>query len=220
MVDISIGNNIINGLAVIIFLTTFVIVAHTRLHPWVNTYAIQSLALGLLGAAVAYFTNSPHIYLVAALTIVIKAFVIPRFLEYTMNRINVNKEVEMMLNVPASLLVAGGLAIISYFITEPIIAHGSAITKNCLAISIAVVLIGFFIMISRRKAITQIMGLMVMENGLFLAAISTSYGMPLIVELGVFFDILVGVLIMGIFAFQINRTFDTVDTGILRRLRD
>jgi hydrogenase-4 component E len=75
-------------------------------------------------------------------------------------------------------------------------------------------------MISRRKAITQIMGLMVMENGLFLAAIATSYGMPLIVELGVFFDVLVAVLIMGIFAFRINQTFDTVDTGILRRLRD
>lgn len=220
MIDVSLGNNIINGFAVIIFLTTFVIVAHTRLRPWVSTYAIQSLALGLLAAAVAYFTNSPHIYLVAALTIIIKAFIIPRFLDYTMKRIKVDKEVELLVNIPASLLIAGGLAIVSYFVTEPIIAHGSVITKNCLAISIAVVLIGFFIMISRRKAITQIMGLMVMENGLFLAAIATSYGMPLIVEIGVFFDILVGVLIMGIFAFRINTTFDTVDTGILRRLRD
>jgi len=217
---IELGNNIINGLAVAIFLTTFIIVAHTRLYPWVSTYAIQSLALGLLAAAVAYFTNSPHIYIVATLAIAIKSVIIPRFLRYTMDRIRVDKEVEMLVNVPASLLISGGLAILSYFITEPIVVQGNVITKNCLAISIAVVLIGFFIMITRRKAITQIMGLMVMENGLFLAAIATSYGMPLIVEIGVFFDILVGVLIMGVFAFQINRTFETVDTGILRRLRD
>jgi len=217
---IELGNNIINGLAVVIFLTTFIIVAHTRLYPWVSTYAIQSLALGLLATAVAYFTDSFHIYIVAALAIIIKSVIIPRFLRYTMDRIRVDKEVEMLVNVPASLLISGGLAILSYYITEPIIVQGNVITKNCLAISIAVVLIGFFIMITRRKAITQNMGLMVMENGLFLAAIATSYGMPLIVEIGIFFDILVGVLIMGVFAFQINRTFETVDTGILRRLRD
>jgi hydrogenase-4 component E len=169
---------------------------------------------------VAWFTDSPQIYIVALLTIAVKVIAIPRILVYVMDRINVSREVELLVNTPASLLVAGGLAMLAYFITEPIISHGSLITRNCLAISIAVALIGFFIMISRRKAISQIMGLMVIENGLFLAAISTTYGMPLIVEIGVFFDILVGVLIMGVFAFQINRTFETIDTGILRRLRD
>ena len=82
------------------------------------------------------------------------------------------------------------------------------------------VLIGFFVMISRRKAITQIMGLLMMENGLFLAAISLTYGMPMIVEIGVFFDVLVGAMIMGVFAFRINRPSRRIDTGILRRLRD
>ncbi len=218
MVDL--GSNIINGLAVVIFLTTFLIVAQSRMYSWVNVYAIQSLALSLLAAAVAWFTDSPHIYIVALLTIAVKVIAIPRILLYVMDRIKASREVEMLVNTPASLLISGGLAMLAYFITEPIIAHGSVITRNCLAISIAVALIGFFIMISRRKAISQIMGLMVIENGLFLAAISTTYGMPLIVEIGVFFDILVGVLIMGVFAFQINKTFDTIDTGILRRLRD
>jgi hydrogenase-4 component E len=216
----DLGSNIINGLAVVIFLTTFLIVAQSRMYPWVNIYAIQSLALSLLAAAVAWFTDSPQIYIVALLTIAVKVIAIPRILLYVMDRIKVSREVEALVNTPASLLVAGGLAMLAYFITEPIISHGSLITRNCLAISIAVALIGFFIMISRRKAISQIMGLMVIENGLFLAAISTTYGMPLIVEIGVFFDILVGVLIMGIFAFQINKTFETIDTGILRRLRD
>ena len=214
------SQNIINGLAAIIFLTTFLIVASSRMHPMVNTYAIQSLALGLVAAAVAYFTGSIDIYIVALLTIIIKALLIPRILTYIMESIKVEKDVELLVNIPASLLISGGLAIVAYYITEPMIAHGTAITRNCLAISLAVVLIGFFVMISRRKAITQVMGLLMMENGLFLAAISLTYGMPMIVEIGVFFDILVGALIMGVFAFRINRTFETIDTGILKRLRD
>jgi len=214
------GTDIVNGLAVIVFLATFLVVWSTRMHTMVNYYAIQSLALGLVAAAIAYFTNSPQIYNVALLTIAIKALVIPRMLTYIMETIHVEREVELLISVPASLLASGGLAILAYFITEPIILHGAAISRNCLAISIAVVLIGFLLMITRRKALTQIIGLMVMENGLFLAAIALTYGMPMIVEIGVFFDILVGALIMGVFAFRINRTFETVDTGILRRLRD
>jgi hydrogenase-4 component E len=214
------GTDIVNGLAVIVFLATFLVVWSTRMHTMVNYYAIQSLALGLVAAAIAYFTNSPQIYIVALLTIAIKAVVIPRMLTYIMESIHVEREVELLISVPASLLASGGLAILAYFITEPMILHGAAIAKNSLAISIAVVLIGFLLMITRRKALTQIIGLMVMENGLFLAAIALTYGMPMIVEIGVFFDILVGALIMGVFAFRINRTFETVDTGILRRLRD
>lgn len=214
------GTDIVNGLAVLIFLATFLVVWSTRMHTMVNYYAIQSLALGLLAAAIAYFTNSPQIYVVALLTIVIKALIIPRMLTYIMESLKIEREVELLISIPASLLASGGLAILAYFITEPMILHGAAISRNCLAISIAVVLIGFLLMITRRKAITQIIGLMVMENGLFLTAIALTYGMPMIVEIGVFFDILVGALIMGVFAFRINRSFETVDTGILRRLRD
>jgi len=97
---------------------------------------------------------------------------------------------------------------------------GTAITSNCLAISFATVLIGMFMMVSRRKAITEVVGLLVVENGVFLAAVSTTYSMPMVVELGVFFDIFVGVIIMGVFAFRINRTFETVDSTVLRRLKD
>jgi hydrogenase-4 component E len=141
-------------------------------------------------------------------------------LAYVMRRIKVEREVDPMVNIPTSLLISGGLAVLAYYVTEPLIAHGEAITRNALALSLAVVLIGFFIMISRRKAMTQVIGLLIMENGLFMAAISLTYGMPLIVELGIFFDVLVAVLIMGVFAFRINNTFDSLDTSFLRRLRD
>jgi hydrogenase-4 component E len=212
--------DVINGLAALILLFAFVLVAGVRMHQIVRAYTLGSLALGLLAAAVAYYTNADHIYIVAVLTIVLKVIVIPRFLDYTVDRIKVKKEVEPLVSIPGSLLICGALTFIAYYISSPIIAQGSAITKNCLAISLAVVLIGFFVIIARRKAMTEIVGLLMMENGLFLAAISLTYGMPMIVEIGIFFDVLVAAIIMGIFAFKINHTFETVDTTFMRRLRD
>jgi hydrogenase-4 component E len=212
--------DVINGLAALILLFAFVLVAGVRMHQIVRAYTLGSLALGLLAAAVAYYTKADHIYIVAILTIVLKVIVIPRFLDYTVDRIKVKKEVEPLVSIPGSLLICGALTFIAYYISSPIIAQGSAITKNCLAISLAVVLIGFFVIIARRKAMTEIVGLLMMENGLFLAAISLTYGMPMIVEIGIFFDVLVAAIIMGIFAFKINHTFETVDTTFMRRLRD
>ena len=212
--------NVINGLAALVLLAAFVVVASSRMQAMVRTFALQSLALGLLALAIAYYTGLSHIYVVAALTLALKAYVIPRILAYVMVRIKVEREVDPMLKIPTSLLVCGGLAVLAYYITEPLIQSADAITRNVLTFSLAVVLIGLFVMVSRRKAMTQVIGLLMMENGLFMAAISITYGMPLIVELGVFFDVLVAVLIMGVFAFRINRTFDTMDTSFLRRLRD
>jgi hydrogenase-4 component E len=212
--------NVINGLAALILLFAFVLVAGVRMGQIVRAYTLGSLALGLLAAAVAYYTNAEHIYVVAVLTIVLKVIVIPRFLNYTVDRIKVKKEVEPLVSIPGSLLICGALTFVAYYIASPIIAQGSSITKNCLAISIAVVFIGFFVIIARRKAMTEIVGLLMMENGLFLAAISLTYGMPMIVEIGIFFDVLVAAIIMGIFAFKINQTFETLDTTFMRRLRD
>lgn len=201
----------------------FIAVASNRMISLVRLFALQSVALGLLALAIAYFADAPHIYVVAVLTLGLKGLVIPWVLLYVMDKIKTDKEVEPLVSIPLSLLLCGVLTIVAFYITQPIIFTSGAITtitKNCLAISLAVVLIGFFTMISRKKAITQIMGLLTMENGLFLAAISVTYGMPMIVELGIFFDVLVAVIIMGLFAFRINKTFESVDTTILRRLRD
>ena len=215
--------NVIDGLAAAILLASFIAVASNRTITLVRLFALQSIALGILALAVAFYTGADHIYAVAVLALAIKGVVIPWMLMWVMDKIKVDKAVEPLVSIPASLLVCGGLTIVAFYITQPIIFSSGAIdtiTKNCLAISLAVVLIGFFTMIGRKKAMTQIMGLLTMENGLFLAAISVTYGMPMIVELGIFFDILVAVLIMGLLAFRINKTFETVDTSILRRLRD
>lgn len=210
----------INGLAAIMLLSVFVMVANIRVRQMVRTYALQSVALGLFAFLVAYHTGATHIYFVAGLTIVLKGYIIPYFLNYTIDKIQVKKEVEPLLGIPLSLLICAGLAFVGYYVAEPIMASGSVITKNCLAISIAVVLIGFFLMISRRKAMSEIIALLVIENGIFLGAISITYGMPMIVEIGIFFDVFVAVLIMGLFAFKINRTFETLDTTFMQRLKD
>jgi hydrogenase-4 component E len=212
--------DVINGLAALILLFAFVLVAGVRMGQIIRAYTLGSLALGLLAAAVAFYTRAEHIYVIAVLTIVLKVIVIPRFLNYTVDRIKVKKEVEPLVSIPGSLLICGALTFVAYYLASPIIAQGSSITKNCLSISLAVVLIGFFVIIARRKAMTEIVGLLMMENGLFLAAISLTYGMPMIVEIGIFFDVLVAAIIMGIFAFKINHTFETVDTTTMRRLRD
>ncbi len=215
--------NLIDSLAAVFLLLAILAVASGRVVSLVRLFSLQSIVLGLTAAAVASLTGSEHIYLVAALTIALKGVLIPWGLRYVIDKIGVHKEVEPLIQLPASLLVCGVLTVLSFYIVQPFVTGPEVlgtITKNLLPISLAVVFIGFFMMIARKKAITQIIGLLIMENGLFMAAYAVAYGMPFIVELGVFFDILAAALILGVLAFRINRTFDTVDTTILRRLHD
>lgn len=215
--------NLIDSLAAVFLLLAILAVASGRVVSLVRLFSLQSIVLGLTAAAVASLTGSRHIYLVAALTIALKGVLIPWGLRYVIDKIGVHKEVEPLIQLPASLLVCGVLTVLSFYIVQPFVTGPEVlgtITKNLLPISLAVVFIGFFMMIARKKAITQIIGLLIMENGLFMAAYAVAYGMPFIVELGVFFDILVAAMILGLLAFRINRTFDTVDTTILRRLHD
>jgi len=120
----------------------------------------------------------------------------------------------------ASPLVASGLVILAYYSQQYVLQlHEGVVFSHCLSISIAVILIGFFLMITRKKAVTQMVGLMTMENGVFLCAMVLTSGMPMIIELGVSFDVLMGILIMGIFVFRIRETFASIDTSKLNSLR-
>ena len=145
---------------------------------------------------------------------------IPRILKKVIERLNVSRELVMNVNIPAGLLICGALVIIAFFITQPIIPLGYLLTRDSLAIALAIVLIGFFTMIARKKAVTQMVGFLVMENGLFLGATAAAYGMPLIVELGVFFDVLVAGLIVGIYTHRLQDAFDSVDTSTLTVLKE
>ena len=218
--DETLIGNLIDLCAVMMLLTSVMAVATTRMKPLINLFSVQSVFLAALAFIVAWSSDTPHIYIMGILTIALKVVVMPRMLLYIMSRINVDKEVELSLGIPGSLLTAGFMIIISYYITEPLLDSIETVERNCLALSVSIVLIGLLIMCTRRKAITETVGLLMMENGLFLGAIALSHGMPLIVEIGAFFDVMVAVIIIGIFAYRINKSFNSVDTTFLRRLRE
>ncbi|TSA01959.1 MAG: hydrogenase [Nitrospiraceae bacterium] len=206
--------------AALLLLTCFAIVAQRRLSACVDLFALQSAFLAVTAALVAFLTGIHHIYIAALLTVIIKVIVIPRILKKVIERLNVTRELVLNVNIPPSLLICGALVILAFYITQPIISLGFLLTKDSLAIALAIVLIGFFTMIARKKAVTQVVGFLVMENGLFLGATAAAYGMPLIVELGVFFDVLVAGLIIGIFTHRLQDTFDSVDTSKLTELKE
>jgi len=214
------GSQIVDFGAALLLLTCFAIVAQRRLSACVDLFALQSAFLAITAALVAFLTGIHHIYIAVGLTVIIKVLVIPRILKKVVERLNVTRELVMNVNVPASLLICGGLVMLAIFITQPIIPMGFQLSQGSLAIALAIVLIGFFTMIARKKAVSQVIGFLVMENGLFLGATASAYGMPLIVELGLFFDVLVGVLIVGIYAHRLQDAFDSVDTSKLTILKE
>lgn len=214
------GSQLVDLCSVLLLLCCFAIVAQRRLSACVDLFALQSTFLAATAALVALLTGHTHIYFAAALTIVVKVIVLPRILRKVIERLNVSRELGMHVNIPAGLLICGALVILAFFITQPIIPLGYLLTRDSLAIALAIILIGFFIMIARQKAVTQMVGFLVMENGVFLGATAAAYGMPLIVELGIFFDVLVAGLIVGIYTHRLQDTFDSVDTSTLTVLKE
>lgn len=204
-------------LIALILVSTFMILSSTRLYSCVRAFGIQSFLLAGVAGVVAYSTGKTDIYIVALLTLVLKAAVIPYIFIYIIREIKVKREIDLYVNVSPSLIIGGVLVVISYYLVRSINIR-TELSSFALSASISLVSIGLFIMISRKKAIMQMLGILLMENGLFLGAISLTYGMPLLVELGIFFDVLIGVLIMGILIFRINRTFESIDTDMLKTL--
>jgi hydrogenase-4 component E len=218
--SLQMGSHLVDLGSALLLLTCFAIVAQRRLSACVDLFALQSLFLAMTAALVAFLTGIRHIYFAAVLTVLIKVIVIPFVLRRVIERLNVTRELVMNINVPASLLISGSLVMVAFFITQPIIPFGYLLTRDSLAIALAIVLIGFFTMIARQKAVTQLIAFLVMENGLFLGATAATYGMPLIVELGVFFDVLVAALIAGIYTNRLQDAFDSVDTNHLSELKE
>lgn len=222
-VDTQAINLSIEILAAAILVTAFLIVSSRSVVFYVRLFGVQSFLLGVVAVVVAVGFQEWHILIAAILTIGVKAIAIPYVLNTIIDRIKVHKEIEFTLNITTSLLVCGLLVILADSVGKPII---DAQQMNALPVSkvlpesIAMMMIGLFIMLARKQAVSQIIGLLTLENGLFLSGLSITYGMPLIVEIGIFFDILVAALILGVFVFRINETFDTVSVDMLRRLKD
>jgi hydrogenase-4 component E len=222
--DPLVGNKIITLMAALVLVVQILMVAQRGVVTNIRAFGVQSFLLACIGFTIAHFNHAPHIYIAAVMTLVFKAIALPLILERLVNKIEVRQEIEPLVNVPISVLTAGLLTLLAYVVAasfhRPDEATGPAtLGHNTLGVAIAVFLIGFFMIVNRRKALTQVLALLCLENGILLAAISLTYGMPLIVEVGVFFDVLVAALLLAILVFRIRETFDSMDVSQLSRLR-
>jgi len=206
--------------AALVLFTSFIMLAQTRVLPLIYTFAWQGALLAVVTALVAYVTGHPHLYVSAAITIALKVFLIPWLLLRLAHRLNIHYDAERLRHPSLLLLAGAGLVIFSYYVALPVVQRSGLATRNTIAVSIAVVLIGMLLMIARKKAVAQVIGFMSIENGLFFSGVVSTYGMPLIVELGVAFDVLVAAILFGVFFFHMRESFDTLDTDRLTRLSE
>jgi len=213
------SHQLVNLLAAALLLISFAMLAQRRVLSLIRLFAWQGVALAASTIIVAYSMHQPHLYISAAMTIVLKVLFLPWFLHRLIDRLNVRWDIETLINIPTTMLVGIGLAIFAFALATPISEMASTITRSTLGIALASVLLSFLMMIVRRKAVPQVIGFLAMENGLFFAATSATYGMPLVVEMGVALDVLVGSFVFGIFFFHIRETFDSLDIAHMEKLK-
>ena len=216
----QIGFQLINLFAAILLLLAFAMLAQRRVVSLISLFAAQGLVLALSTAVVAYTTGQPHLYQSTALTLLLKVFFLPWLLRRLVRKLDVRWEFEGLINVSTTMLIGIVLVVFSFNLALPISQLASTVTRSTLGIAMACIMLSFLMMITRRKAIPQVIGFLSMENGLFFAATSATYGMPMVVELGIALDVLVGMLILGVFFFQIREQFDSLDLTHLEQLKE
>jgi hydrogenase-4 component E len=220
LAELSLYDQAIIMFAALVLFTSFIMLAQARVLPLIYAFAWQGALLAVVTALVAYVSGHPHLYVSAALTVALKVFLIPYLLHRLALRLNIHLEAERIRR--PSLLVMSGAALVvfSYHVAAPVVRLSGLATRNTIAVSMAVVLVGMLLMIARKKAVAQVIGFMSIENGLFFAAVVSTYGMPLIVELGVAFDVLVAAILFGVFFFHMRESLDTLDVDQLNRLSE
>jgi hydrogenase-4 component E len=207
-------------LAALALFLSFVLLAQTRLVAAIHVFAWQGALVAAVTFTVALTGHAGHLYFSALLTLILKALLIPWMLHRLVRRLGLERHTERLKH-PALVVMAGvALVIFSYWLVLPMVEQGLAFTRNIIAVSLALVLIGLLMMVFRQQAVAQVLGFMSMENGLFLAAVSATAGMPLVVELGVAFDLLVAMVLFGVFFFQIRESIDSLDVDRLNRLTE
>ncbi len=186
---------------------------------YISAFTWQSRAITAVTVIVAYFGDDHELYWVAGALFILKGVVIPRLLKQMERRFAAERELEPYVNTATSLVIAGLLVLFGYAITRPLVALSQLPTRAGMPLAMGLVLVSLFVIISRKKALTQVIGFLMLENGLALLAVLGTYGIPLIVELGVFLDVLMGFLVMQIFIYQIHETFESIDVEQLSNLR-
>jgi len=220
MMQIPYTLQFINLLAALLLLIAFAMLAQRRILSLINLFAWQGALLALSTFIVAYSTNQHHLYYSAGLTLLLKVMLLPYLLHRLIHRLNVRWDVETLINIPTTMLVGIALVIFSFNLAAPISQLAEGITRGLIGIALACVLLSLLMMLTRRKAVSQVVAFLSLENGLFFAATSATQGMPLVVELGIALDVLVATFIFGVFFFQIRETFDSLDITHMEKLKD
>jgi hydrogenase-4 component E len=210
---------VVDLLAFFALITALLLILRTTLSGQVLMFTVQSLILAVLASVVAAYTRSVELALVALGLIVLKGIVIPRVLNRAVSNIGLQRFAAPYLSTPVAVIVCGALVALSFYVMAPLTRASNLPTTGAIPLAFACVLIGLFITVNRRRALTQILGFLVLENGIFLLALLATYGVPFIVEIGVFLDVLVAVLIMEVFVYRIKQNFDSIDVGQLGELK-
>jgi hydrogenase-4 component E len=197
----------------------YLMVGQKALVVAIRLYGIQSLLLGAVGIAMGLAGHRPHLFVTAGLTIALKAVLIPWFLLRVIDRVGIRREIQPYLNVPASLLLCLGLTVVGYRVSLGMAGASQGVPHQVVGVALSMVLIGLFLMVTRRKALTQILGLLTIENAVFLVAVGATSGMPLVVELGISFDVILAVLVLGVLVGRIVDRFESMDTSRLSSLK-
>ena len=199
-------------------LVSFMLLYQDRLHALINVYAVHALVLSLSVAWQAYIQDAPHLYVTAVIALVFKAIVIPVALHRIVRRLGVHRDIENVVGVGPTMLAGMGLVALSLVVILRVTPEADPLAREDLAFALAVLLLGLLLMITRRNAVSQVVGFMSLENGLVFAA-TGARGMPLVVEISVAFSIVIAFIVIGIFLFRIRERFDTVDVSAMDDFR-
>lgn len=205
-------------LAGLMLVMSFALLYQDRIFAVLNTFAMQAIVLSLAVAWEAWVQQRPHLFVTASLALGLKGVVIPIALRRTVRQLGIHRDVEQAVNVSMAMLVGLGLTALSLLLVLKVTKTAPSFTREGLALALAIILLGFLMMITRRNAVTQVVGFMSIENGLILAA-SGARGMPLVVEASVAFSVLIALFVFAVFVFRIRERFDTVDIEAMDRVR-
>lgn len=186
----------------------------------VRALAVQGAAVAVVALLLGVHRSDPELVAVAVLVFALKTLVIPRLLLRLVTGSAEARESEPLVNVPASLLAGAGLTLLAYAATRHVVALDPAPEVQAVPVGVAVVLVGFFVLVSRRKAVSQVVGFLVLDNGIALVAFLATAGLPLVVELGASLDLLLAVLVLQVLTARMRTKFGGMDLDQLQELRD
>ena len=218
--SVPLASQLINLCAAVLLLLGFAMLAQRRILSLINLFMLQGLVLCASTLIVAYSTGQNHLYWSAGLTFALKAVALPYILHRLIRRLSVKWDIETLLNIPTIMLIGIALVVVAFNVAQPISQLSGTITRATIGIALACTLLAFLMMITRSKAVPQVIAFLAMENSLFFAATSATYGMPMVVELGIALDVMVGMVILGVFFFQIRQQFDSLDIRHMERNRE